>query len=274
MGTLICAVASFLDARHRGGRWLLRMEDLDPPRQPAGADQAILDSLRDHGLHWDGPVLRQSGRLAAYREVVERLLAEGKAFHCNCSRQMVAATGNVYSGRCRHRNLGAGRHHAVRLRVADDARLRIEDGIQEPLSQSLKTAVGDFVIRRRDGLFAYQLAVVVDDAEQQVTHVVRGSDLYDSTPRQVYLQRVLQLATPRYRHLPLLCDSEGNKLSKQNLAPGLKRNEALSNLRLALEFLNQAPPRCRSVAALLQAATERWQPARIPRLRGMAGSPP
>ena len=271
LGALICALASFLDARHQGGRWLLRMEDLDPPRQPAGASQAILDSLREHGLNWDGPVLWQSDRHAAYAAVVERLLAQGKAFRCDCSRQMLAASGGIYSGRCRDRKLSAASGHAVRLRINDTAWLCIEDTIQPPLSQTLATSTGDFVIRRRDGLYAYQLAVVLDDAEQQITHVVRGSDLYDSTPRQVYLQGLLKLPTPVYSHIPVLCNSEGQKLSKQTHAPALDNADALSNLRLALKFLNQPAPAGRRVDALLQAAARDWRPERIARRMSIAG---
>ncbi|MCY4427503.1 MAG: tRNA glutamyl-Q(34) synthetase GluQRS [Halieaceae bacterium] len=271
LGTLICALASYLDARHQGGRWLLRMEDLDPPRQPAGAAQAILDSLREHGLNWDGPVLWQSGRHTAYGAVVDRLLAQGIAFRCDCSRQMLAASGGIYSGRCRDRKLSAGRSHAVRLRSNDTARLCIEDTIQAPLSQTLATSTGDFVIRRRDGLYAYQLAVVLDDAEQQITHVVRGSDLYDSTPRQVYLQQLLNLPTPIYSHIPVLCNKEGQKLSKQTHAPALDNADALSNLRLALKFLNQPVPAVRRVDAMLQAATRDWRPERIARRMSIDG---
>jgi glutamyl-Q tRNA(Asp) synthetase len=266
LGSLICALASFLDARSQGGRWLLRMEDLDPPRESPGAARQILDSLAAHGLRWDGEVLWQSRRHAAYTEAFESLLTRGLAFRCNCTRAQIRAGGNVYRGYCRDRKLSRRAAAAVRVIVRGSTRIRIEDRIQPPLEQDLMEEVGDFIIHRRDDLHAYQLAVVLDDAFQGVTDVVRGSDLYDSTPRQVYLQRLLGLPTPRYAHIPVITNEEGQKLSKQSHAEPLDDKAVLANLRLALEFLHQDVPDCDSVDALLRKAISKWRADAIPRL--------
>ena len=250
------------------------MEDLDPPREIPGAAEQILHSLKVHGLRWDGPVMWQSERHAVYEETVQQLLAEGRAFRCDCSRSMLQAEGGVYRGRCRDRNLGEDSESAVRVKVEADSQVLIDDAIQTPLSQDVAAEVGDFVIRRRDGLYAYQLAVVLDDALQGITHVLRGSDLYDSTPRQVYLQRLLDLPTPRYAHIPVIVNAEGQKLSKQTHAPPVKDADAVESLRLALRFLGQSEPpsSCNTVEMLLRAATDVWDLSAVPRRVGIPES--
>jgi glutamyl-Q tRNA(Asp) synthetase len=247
------------------------MEDLDPPREPPGAAELILASLRAHGLEWDGDPLWQSQRHDAYADTVAALLDAGQAFYCDCTRARLRAEGNVYMGRCRDRVIPPGAPAAVRVRVEGDTRIRIADRIQPPLEQELATEVGDFIILRKDGLYAYQLAVVLDDAWQGVTQVLRGYDLYDSTPRQVYLQRLLGLPTPQYAHIPVVTNTLGQKLSKQNRAAPVDDSEALHNLRVALRFLGQeAPsPDCRRVEDLLQRAIDGWNPAAIPGTRGI-----
>jgi glutamyl-Q tRNA(Asp) synthetase len=250
------------------------MEDLDPPREQPGAAERILESLHAHGLDWDGEVLWQSQRHQAYAQVVADLLVGGQAFRCDCSRKMVAQGGGVYSGYCRTRELPGNRPAAVRLRVSENSLIHVDDSLQPALQQDLAQAVGDFIIQRRDGLYAYQLAVVLDDDEQGVTHIVRGSDLYDSTPRQIYLQRVLGLLTPVYTHIPVITNERGQKLSKQTHAPALDYREASRHLRLALKFLNQAqPPRhCVKPGAILRYAAEHWQLSAVPATMGLAQS--
>jgi len=266
LGSLVCALASYLDARHGGGRWLVRMEDLDPPRESAGAARGILESLRSHGLNWDGEVLWQSRRHDAYATALAALAEKNLVFRCSCSRAQLVAAGGVYRGRCRDRRIPEDRPCAIRLRVEGDCRITVEDEHQQPLAQNLAAELGDFVIRRKDGFYAYQLAVVVDDAYQGVTHVLRGSDLYDSTPRQIYLQRRLGLATPVYRHIPVITNRGGRKLSKQTRATALKDGDALDNLRRALRFLGQKrpPASAGSVEKLLSFAVEHWDPAGVP----------
>lgn len=246
-GSLVAAAASWLDARRHGGRWLVRMEDLDPPREIPGAADAILRSLEAFGLTWDGTVLYQSTRYGAYREAVKRLRVSGHAYDCACTRREIARAGHpgldgpVYPGTCRD-GLPPGRHaRAVRLRT-EPGTMEFRDRAQGPIRQDVARAVGDFVIRRADGYFAYQLAVVVDDAHQGITHVVRGADLLDSTPRQILLQRVLGLPTPEYLHHPLVLTPEGDKLSKQTHAPPVDDGNPVATLMAALAFLGEPTP--------------------------------
>lgn len=198
-GSLVAAVASYLDARAVGGRWLVRMEDLDPPREVPGAQQAILETLERYGFEWDGAVERQSERFPAYAAVVEQLLRSGLAYACTCSRKQLEGFAGIYPGFCR--DAGHAREDAaIRLRVPE-LEYRFVDRVQGEVRQHLGREVGDFVIQRRDGLYAYQLAVVLDDAWQGITDIVRGADLLDSTPRQLYLQELLGLSQPRYLHV-------------------------------------------------------------------------
>lgn len=235
-GSLVAAVASWLCARHAGGRWLVRMEDIDPPREVAGAATGILTALPAFGLVADEAVLFQSQRRAAYDAAFEQLRAAGHVFACTCSRSDLAANGGLHGdGRCA-RPGRSGHAPAWRLRVPDGD-IRFHDALQGPQRQNLRQQVGDFVIRRADGIYSYQLACVVDDAFQQVTEVVRGHDLLDSTPRQIWLQRCLDLPTPAYRHLPLALDERGHKLSKSAQALPVDTANPLPVLRGAARFL-------------------------------------
>jgi glutamyl-Q tRNA(Asp) synthetase len=264
LGSLFAAVGSWLDARAAGGRWLLRIEDLDPPREVPGAADEIVRSLEVHGLTWDGPVLHQSTRLDAYGEALAQLERDGRLFRCRCTRRRVRALGGVYDGRCRSRGMApTDAPHAVRLRVPEET-IGFRDRLQGPFAQDLAREVGDFVLVRRDGLVAYQLAVVVDDGAQGVTDVVRGADLLDSTPRQLLLQRLLGLPEPRYLHLPLLLGPDGAKLSKQTGAPGLDPRRARENLARVLAWLGLEGAPGEPPEAQLAAATRAWEPARLP----------
>jgi glutamyl-Q tRNA(Asp) synthetase len=272
-GSLVSALASWLDARAHRGRWLLRIEDLDAARAVPGAAQSILRTLEGLGLAHDGPVEWQRERTAGYADALDRLRQAGLAFACGCTRGDLAGAaagidGPVYPGTCRD-GLPPGRApRAWRVRV-DDAMIVVEDAIQGRLVQKLDRDVGDFVVRRADGAWAYQLAVVVDDAAQGVTRVVRGADLLDSTPRQCHLQRLLGIARPGYAHVPVAVDAQGRKLSKQGLAPAIDRESALAWLRAALDFLGQPPPATGvgQVGELLAEAIARWDLRRIPACR-------
>ena len=274
-GSLVAAVGSYLEAKSRSGEWLLRMEDLDTPRAQPGAADAILRTLEACGLHWDGDILYQSRRSAAYRAALAQLETQGLVYACGCSRREIADSGLgpdgalIYPGTCRQGLAPGKQARATRVRV-DESVVDFEDAVQGTIRQDLAAAVGDFVLLRADGLFAYQLAVVVDDAEQGITDVVRGADLLDSTPRQIYLQRRLGLATPRYLHLPAAVNAAGEKLSKQTRAAPVDARDAVPALVQVMDFLGQAPP------AQLQRATlddfwawalAHWDARRIPRER-------
>lgn len=270
-GSLIAALASYLDARSAGGRWLLRMEDLDPPREVPGAQAAILKTLEDYGFAWDGPVVRQSERLARYGEVVERLREQGLAYACTCSRKQLEGFSGIYPGFCREAGQEP-RDAAIRLRVPE-REYAFVDRVQGAFAQHLGREVGDFVIRRRDGLYAYQLAVVLDDAWQGVTDVVRGADLLDSTPRQLYLQELLGLPRPRYLHVPLVVQTDGHKLGKSYRSPPLPAERAGPLLLRALRALGQRPPAELGKARpreLLDWGIAHWDAGRIPHCRTLA----
>ncbi|MDX1725831.1 MAG: tRNA glutamyl-Q(34) synthetase GluQRS [Pseudomonas sp.] len=270
-GSLVAALASYLDARAVGGRWLLRMEDLDPPREVPGAQDAILSTLESYGLEWDGELLRQSDRHAEYAALVERLLQQGLAYACTCSRKQLEGYHGIYPGTCRDAG-HAPRNAAIRLRVPNLSYGFI-DRVQGEYRQHLGREVGDFVIRRRDGLYAYQLAVVLDDAWQGVSDVVRGADLLDSTPRQLYLQELLGLAQPRYLHVPLIIQPDGNKLGKTYRSPPLPADQAAPLLVRALRALGQALPGELEHARppeLLAWAVNHWDVERIPHSRTLA----
>ena len=272
IGSLLTALASYADARANRGKWLVRMEDLDPPREMPGAAAHILHTLEAFGFEWDGEVVWQSRRHSLYRDALGRLQEEGLLYPCYCSRkdwQAAAAQGAdgfVYNGRCRRPE---DRPHtdkppAWRIRVNDET-IGFDDGIVGHYAQNLARDIGDFVLLRADGFWAYQLAVVADDADQGITHIVRGQDLLVSTPRQIYLQRNLGFATPHYAHLPLLVNKHGQKWSKQTLAPALDENHKEQLLRQVLQYLNLPPaPEVSRPQALLSWAIEHWQPHKIP----------
>ena len=272
-GSLVAAVGSFLEARTRGGEWHLRMDDVDTPRCSLAAASEILRVLENCGFAWDGALVWQSRRTAAYADALERLKAAGRVFPCACTRRDLAdsafaADGAVvYPGTCRQ-GLPAGRAaRAWRLRVGD-ARVAFDDAIQGRIASDLAVAAGDFVLLRADGLFAYQLAVVVDDAEAAITDVVRGADLLASTARQIFLQQCLGVPTPAYAHLPVVVDAAGEKLSKQTRAAPVDGSRPGPALCAALEFLGQHPPAelsRASVAELWAWALANWQLRRVPR---------
>ncbi|SOD50605.1 glutamyl-Q tRNA(Asp) synthetase [Pseudoxanthomonas wuyuanensis] len=265
LGSLLAALGSWLLARHAGGQWLLRVEDLDPPREVAGAAQQQLDTLAAFGLQPDGPVQWQSRRSALYRRALEQLLADGQAFACHCSRSDLAANDGIHHG-CVSGSLRPD--PAVRLRVPQGAVVGFDDGLQGHYRQDVYAEVGDFVLRRADGYWAYQLAVVVDDAAQGITDVVRGADLLDSTPRQILLQRALGLPIPRYLHLPVVTGQDGRKLSKSLAALPVDAADPLPALRAAWRLLGQdaaALADARSVEALLARAVRDFDPQRLPK---------
>jgi len=264
-GSLLAALASYLDARHHGGLWLMRMEDLDTLREIPGAADDILRILEAYGLHWDGPVIYQSERLDLYESIIGRWLDGGAAYRCVCSRRELAGY-DVYPGTCRQRNLDPGPAQAIRVIVADEV-LGFTDRLQGRFSQHLPSEVGDFVIRRRDGIIAYQLAVVLDDIAQGVNQIVRGADLMDSTPRQLWLYRLLGEPNPNYLHIPLVMRPDGQKLSKRLASPPLDSQRAPATLHRALRALGQPVPTELDGAAidtLLGWATDNWQPRAMP----------
>jgi glutamyl-Q tRNA(Asp) synthetase len=268
-GSLVAAVASWLDARAAGGRWLVRIEDLDRPRVQPGAAEEILRTLAAFGLEWDGEVLYQSCREPLYRDALQRL--EPHTYWCACSRREIADSSlglaidgaRIYPGTCRAGLAQGKTPRALRLRVPHEA-LRFVDRVQGAQTQDLASAVGDFVLYRADGLFAYQLAVVVDDAAQGVTDVVRGADLLDSTARQIFLHRLLGVAAPRYLHVPAAVNENGEKLSKQTGAPPVDIRRRHEALRAALRFLGQRE------AETLGEAVRAWDPQLIPAHRVQA----
>jgi len=274
-GSLVAAVGSYLDARGNGGEWLVRMEDVDTPRNVPGAAEDILRTLEAFGFEWDGVVLWQSRRFTAYAAALEELKASGLAYGCACSRKEIADSaprpavdgGLAYPGTCRN-GLPPGRAvRAWRLRV-NDAETAFVDRLQGRQAQNLERDVGDFVLRRADGLYAYQLAVAVDDEFQGISDVVRGADLIASTPRQIWLQRCLGYATPRYAHLPVATNAAGEKLSKQTRAPALRVEQAGETLVAALNFLGQKAPEGLASAGLREIwgwAFGHWSFAAIPR---------
>lgn len=276
LGSLLAALGSWLLARHHRGEWLLRMEDLDPPREVPGAAAGQLRALSAFGLESDAPVLWQSTRGEAYQAALEELIREGHVFECHCSRSDLAAAGGV------HRACVAGARRsdpALRFRVPAGSRLAFDDAIQGRFEQDVATAVGDFVVRRADGPWAYQLAVVVDDAWQGITDVVRGADLLDSTPRQLLLQRALGLPQPRYAHLPLVLDDDDRKLSKSLAGAPVDPGDPLPALRLAWRLLGQPPTAldgAGSVDAALRLARAHFDPGAIPAtpVHAGAGIPP
>lgn len=262
-GSLLAAVASFLQARSRGGKWLLRVDDVDPPREVPGSADRIIGDLQRFGMHPDGAVLYQSRRTHAYETARDTLLENGLAFWCGCSRSELPRSG-VYPGTCRAGLPQGKAPRAVRLRVAREPVL-FEDAIQGAVQENLQDSVGDFVIWRADGLPAYQLAVVVDDAFQGVSEVVRGADLLDSTGRQVYLQGCLGLPPPTYAHHPVATGEDGRKLSKRFRADPVAALAPAQALRAALKFLGHDCPGGLCLEATWDWALANWKLSRIPR---------
>ncbi|TCS38384.1 glutamyl-Q tRNA(Asp) synthetase [Paucimonas lemoignei] len=269
-GSLVAAMASYLDARAHGGKWLVRIEDIDEPRCPPGVAEDILATLAAFGMRWDGEVVWQSRRKHLYEAAFARL---GRwVYPCGCTRREIADSrigiaadgAAVYPGTCRHGLAPGKTARASRVRVPDAGDpagvIRFEDRWMGIVSQQLATEVGDFVLKRADGFWAYQLAVVVDDADQGITHIVRGADLLDSTPRQIYLQQLLEAPTPSYLHVPVVTNEIGEKLSKQTGAMALDTEAPLAELLRAAQFLGlqiDGPPD--SVEAFWTVAVTAWQ---------------
>ena len=270
-GSLLAALGSYLDARAHGGAWLVRIEDIDPPREMPGADSLILRQLETFGLHWDEEVLYQSARLPAYEAKLEQMRQEGAAYHCACTRKRVKSIGGHYDNHCRALDLpaeGSAVRFAHRRPIPSFADLRLgRVELEPPWDQE------DFVVRRRDGLVAYQLAVVMDDIEQGITHVVRGIDLLETTGWQLALYRHWRQAPPAHLHLPLALDANGHKLSKQNHAPALNTDEPQAELSRALTGLKLKPPAELAGAPapeLLAWAVPRWSRTALGQERELA----
>jgi glutamyl-Q tRNA(Asp) synthetase len=266
LGSLYTAAASFLDARAHGGRWLLRIEDLDQPREVAGSAAGILRTLQAFGFEWDGGVVRQSDRNERYVGALQSLQARNLTFECSCSRLQLEDE-TRYPGTCRVRPSASGIPTATRLRV-EPGSIVFSDRIQGTYRQDVSAAVGDIILRRRDQIFAYLLAVVVDDAAQGVTHVVRGADLFDNTPRQILLQQLLGLPTPAYAHVPVLTEPDDSKLAKSRRSVRLDTDSVLPQLLAVFAMLGLAPQKSLTTATLTEAwrwAVDQWRVQRVPR---------
>lgn len=244
---------------------MVRIDDVDQPRTCSGADKLILEQLENLGLHWDDEIVYQNQRLELYKNALDKLKSLNTSFPCTCTRKEIA--NKPYPGTCRDGIKSGKTHYSIRLKVNDEA-VEFTDLLQGNYSQCLETEVGDFVIKRSDGLFAYHLAVVVDDADQQITEIVRGVDLLDSTPRQIYLQKLLKLHTPDYLHLPIAINESGSKISKQTGAKVIDLKNPTIILFHALEFLGQSPPadaKNSDKESLINWAVKNWQPKRLPK---------
>jgi glutamyl-Q tRNA(Asp) synthetase len=293
-GSLVAAVASYCDAKKNNGKWLIRMEDLDKSREMAGAADAILQQLERFGFAWDGAIVYQSQRADIYQEYLQHLKRDGLVYSCSCSRKEIADSsivngidGAIYPKTCYNKisqntpqnsssnfNAAASRIDigSQRINVDNAEKISFFDAIQGEIAQTLQTDVGDFILKRKDGFFAYQLAVVVDDALQGVNHVVRGADLLDSTPRQIYLQRLLSFTTPNYTHVPVATNVAGEKLSKQTLAQPLNSSLNTQQLFDTLHYLGQNPPAELKVANLQECwswAISHWNLANVPKQEKM-----
>lgn len=276
IGSLLTALASYADAKSQQGKWLVRIEDLDPIREQKGASSEILFTLESFGFEWDGEVVYQSQRHHLYQAALNELKTQNLVYPCFCSRKdwhaaaKIGLDGFVYNGCCRtlfHQKQSINQHKIAAWRVmVSDEDFSFDDQIVGMETQNLARDIGDFVLLRADGFWAYQLAVVVDDAEQGITHIVRGQDLLVSTPRQIYLQRCLNYPTPHYAHLPLLTNQYGQKWSKQTLAPKLDTAQAERLLRQVMHYLNipDAPSVAR-ISDLLQWSIQHWSLSALPK---------
>ncbi len=258
-GSLVSAVGSYLEAKSAGGSWLIRIEDIDPPREVSGSARRIIADLETLGMKADGPILYQSTRLAAYQRALDMLLGKGLAYSCACTRKDLPASG-IYPGTCRNGIEKGKQARSVRFLAAD-----LPETFTDRLKGVVKGEVDDFIIRRADGLFAYQLAVVVDDHLQGITHVVRGGDILDSTVRQIALQKALEFTTPQYMHLPVVLGADGKKLSKRDSAHPVMGQDPAHAVSHALRFLGQNPPDNLALDMLWAWAIKHWNPELIPR---------
>ncbi len=265
-GSLIAALASFLDAKHHQGKWLVRIEDIDPPREQKGASSAILKTLESYGLHWDEQVLYQSNQSKLYQEVLAYLQQQRLSYCCQCTRAQIKALGGVYQGHCRTLK-NTQQNSATRL-LNQHGLFHFKDIFQGNVNCDKSLASEDFIIHRKDGLFAYQLAVVVDDIEQNINTVIRGCDLLEPTARQLTLFKTLNKQAPQYGHVPLAITPKGFKLSKQNKAPAIDNNNPIQSLIAALAFLGQEPATDlagASVEEIINWATINWQRSKVPK---------
>lgn len=261
LGSLYTALASFLQARSQQGRWHLRIDDLDTPRNRPDAVSTILNTLDTLGLHWDDAVVYQSHQLAAYQHILEQLSQQGCLYRCDCSRKILNS--EIYSGRCRHRIITADSPHALRLKT-DNVSISFDDDVQGLVTEHLVGPDSDFIIKRKDGIIAYQFAVVIDDYLQGITEIVRGCDLLTSTPKQIYLQQLLGYPTPHYLHVPVIIDQQGFKLSKQTLATAVDTENPGQLIFDLLVLLKQQPPlelKRASLEDVLAWGVTHWQAA-------------
>ena len=273
-GSLLAAVASYLQAKKNQGKWLVRIEDLDPPREIQGSASDILKQLEQHGLTWDDSVFYQSDQIDHYHDVLQSLRTKNLVYNCTCTRQRISELSGIYDGKCSQQNLpkidASSRfsiNRGLKAISHNSDELGFTDSVMGEFHQSLNNDVGDFVVLRRDGLISYQLAVVIDDYHQGITEIVRGFDLLDSTPRQILLQKCLNHSTPNYVHIPLALNSLGQKLSKQHFAKALMVGNESEQLWLALDWLKQNPPielRQSSTGEILAWATAHWNLSCIP----------
>lgn len=271
-GTLVAAVGSYLEAKSHDGEWLVRIENLDTQREISGASSEILRTLESLEMEWDHDVVYQSERNSVYQTTLAILDEYGVIYPCTCTRREIAdssitgVSGPVYPGTCRSNLLNKKQIGALRV-ITDNSLVKFKDALRGQISQRLESETGDFVLRRADGIYAYQLAVVVDDAEQGITHVVRGADLLDSTPRQIYLQKLLGYPILEYMHLPVAVNNQGKKLSKQNLATPLDISNPVAQLIATISFLGQEPPTellKNSISSFWEWAVKNWCPEKIP----------
>ena len=270
-GSVVAALASYLDARHHQGKWLVRIDDLDTLRERPGSAAQILTTLEHFGMHWDEEVVYQSQHLRLYQQALAELQDNRLVYGCNCSRKHIAAIattgveGFIYPGNCRDRSISKTTSHSLRLRTNSLDTL-FDDRIAGAVTQCIESEIGDFILRRGDGIFAYQLAVAVDDHEQGVTHIVRGADLLLSTPRQMYLQRLLKMHHPGYAHLPLVTNADGSKLSKSSEAWPVDTSNPVRTLNQALKFLGQQQVSANNVEEFWPQAIRQWDIDAIKRI--------
>jgi glutamyl-Q tRNA(Asp) synthetase len=277
LGSLFTALASFLDARSREGLWLLRIDDLDTPRNIPGADDAILKTLEAFGLHWD-KVAYQSQHQSAYNQALQQLQNQHLLYRCTCSRKSLSglptthiAADPIYPNICRLKNQQSAHHYALRLKT-EPLTIAFDDALQGTITENLATQYGDFIVQRKDKVIAYQLAVVMDDYLQNINYVVRGADLLSSTIKQIYLHRCLNLPIPHFMHVPALTGPQGAKLSKRDFAPAVSKQNSYQTLYKLLELLNQNPPtelKHETVATQLHWATEHWNPMALSLIRNI-----
>lgn len=277
-GSLFTALASFLQARSRQGLWRIRIDDLDTPRNVPGAADGILKTLENFGLHWDGAVIYQSARIDHYHAALQQLFTGDLVYRCICTRKILSRHQQehpeklgLYPGFCRTQTHAAHTRHALRIKTGPEI-VRFDDALQGLIEHTLSEQHGDFVVLRRDNIIAYQLAAAVDDRQELITEVVRGYDLLDSTPKQIYLQQLLGYRSPRYMHVPVIVDAHGQKLSKQSYAEAVDRHDAKTLLFDALVLLRQHPPpvlRGAPISELLNWAIAHWNPAALQNRRAI-----